>query len=114
MGNGGNEQQQAEIDRLAAAFQNGFTNANDVWQETPEYHKNMFREGVNSLLAELVITSAKATRVSRFPITRMALARIFANLSICALPAYEKGCLDVGFAFVDLLHNRAKTIKDKG
>lgn len=52
--------------------------------------------------------------MSRFPNTRFALARIFANLTLCALPRSETGCLDVGFAFYDLLKQRAYTIKIKG
>lgn len=52
--------------------------------------------------------------MSRFPNTRMAFARIFANLSICALPASERGCLDVAFSYADLLHQRAHTIWTKG
>lgn len=41
-----------DIDVLAAAFQDGFTNGNAVWDETPDYHKDMFREGVRCILAE--------------------------------------------------------------
>jgi len=52
--------------------------------------------------------------MSRFPNTRMALARIFANLTICALPKSETACLDVAFGFYDLLQQRAHTIKVKG
>ena len=29
--------EKAEIDEIAAAFQNGFTNGNAAWEETPEY-----------------------------------------------------------------------------
>ncbi|PDT15886.1 hypothetical protein CO670_15435 [Rhizobium sp. J15] len=52
--------------------------------------------------------------MSKFPLTRFALARVFANLAICALPASERYCLDVGFGFADLLKIRANTIKIKG
>lgn len=38
------------VDSLASAFQDGFTNGNAIWDETPEHHKEMFREGVRSLL----------------------------------------------------------------
>lgn len=53
-------------------------------------------------------------KLSRFPLFRLALARIFANLAICALPASERYCLDVGFGFADLLKIRANTIRVKG
>lgn len=52
--------------------------------------------------------------MSRFPNTRMAFARLFANLSICALPATEKACIGVGFGYADLLLSRAHTISKKG
>ncbi|WP_206120424.1 hypothetical protein [Rhizobium laguerreae] len=41
-----------DIDSLASAFQGGFTNGNAAWNETPEHHKEMFREGVRSLLRD--------------------------------------------------------------
>lgn len=53
-------------------------------------------------------------RLSRFPRTRFALARVFANLAICALPASERYCIDAGFGFADLLKIRANTIRVKG
>ena len=43
----------------------------------------------------------------------MGLARLFANLSLVALPLNERGCLDVGFAYVDLLKHRSATIREK-
>lgn len=52
--------------------------------------------------------------MTRWPNTRMALARIFANLALCALPMEERACLDVGFSFADLLKHRAQTILAKG
>lgn len=42
-----------------------------------------------------------------FPYTRIAFARIFANLAILVLPREERGCIDVGFGFADLLKHRA-------
>ena len=50
--------------------------------------------------------------MTRFPYARMALARIFANLAICALPSQERGALDAGFSFADLLKHRATTIRE--
>lgn len=52
--------------------------------------------------------------MSRFPYTRMSLAKIFANLTLLAIPRTETACLDVGFAFYDLLKARTYTIKVKG
>lgn len=52
--------------------------------------------------------------MSRFPLIRFALARLFANLAICALPISEGYCIDVGFGFADLLKIRANTIRVKG
>jgi hypothetical protein len=55
--------EKAEIDEIAAAFQNGFTNGNAGWEETPEYHKDMFREGTRCALALLASrTSNEALR----------------------------------------------------
>lgn len=51
---------------------------------------------------------------TRFPNTRMALARLFANLAILAIPLSERYCLSVGFEFAGLLKERAHTIKVKG
>lgn len=51
---------------------------------------------------------------TRFPVTRMAFARVFANLAILALPKEERACIDVGFGFADLLKYRTATIRAKG
>lgn len=51
--------------------------------------------------------------MTRFPLFRIGLARLFANLSLVALPLNERGCLDVGFAYVDLLKHRSATIREK-
>lgn len=39
-------QMTVDIDRIASAFQDGFTNGNAQWAQTPEHHKEMFREGI--------------------------------------------------------------------
>lgn len=49
--------------------------------------------------------------MSRLPNTRFALARVFANLTIMALPKNERFCLDAAFSLADLLLNRAVTIR---
>jgi hypothetical protein len=49
-----------------------------------------------------------------FPNTRMALARLFANLMILSLPRTERHCLSQAFDLADLLKARAQTIKIKG
>jgi len=46
--------------------------------------------------------------------TRMALARLFAALSVIALPANESYLHDIGFRFLDDLKQRARTIRIKG
>lgn len=51
--------------------------------------------------------------MSRFPNTRLALARLFANLAICCLPMSERGCIDTGFAFADLLLHRATSVREQ-
>lgn len=51
--------------------------------------------------------------MTRFPMTRFAWARIFANLSILCIPKEERGCLDVGFVFADLLLHRFTQIKEQ-
>lgn len=38
------------LDTLAGAFQDGFTNGNALWDDTPEYHKDAFREGARCLM----------------------------------------------------------------
>jgi len=43
----------ARIDEIAKAFQDGFTNGNGVWAETPEHHKEAFREGARCVLRAL-------------------------------------------------------------
>ncbi|MDM9619113.1 hypothetical protein [Rhizobium sp. S96] len=52
--------------------------------------------------------------MSRFPNTRMAVARLLANMSICALPTSERVCIDVASYYSDLLRIRAQTIREKG
>ncbi len=52
--------------------------------------------------------------MTRFPNTRMALARLFANLAVCALPASETACRDVAIKLAWLTKIRANTIKIKG
>jgi len=51
--------------------------------------------------------------MSRFPVARMALARIFANLAIVALPRDELDCLNTAFYFADQLKARAVVVKDE-
>lgn len=51
--------------------------------------------------------------MTRFPYTRLAIARLFANLALVALPKEERGCLDLGFTFADLLKHRAFTIRPR-
>lgn len=42
-----------DIDKLAQAFMDGFTDGNGQWDENfPEYHKEKYRQGVISLLKE--------------------------------------------------------------
>lgn len=47
-----------DIDKIAIEFQDGFTNGNAVWDDTPAYHKEMFREGVRSALKLLPLYAA--------------------------------------------------------
>lgn len=43
-----------DIDKLAQAFMDGFTDGNGQWDDNfPEYHREKYRQGVVSLLAEL-------------------------------------------------------------
>jgi len=51
-------QEAEEIDSLAAEFMDGFTNGNGVWSDMPDFHKDMYREGVKLLLSALHPTLA--------------------------------------------------------
>lgn len=53
-----------ELDRLAAAFQDGFTNGNVTWSETPEHHRDNFRDGVRSLLSAHTAEKGEAEPVA--------------------------------------------------
>lgn len=42
-----------DVDEIAAAFQDGFTNGNMTWLVTPEHHKESFREGARCVIRAL-------------------------------------------------------------
>ena len=76
---------------------------------------------INRPLPELTTTlyprnqgAGQMAETSRFPLTRMAIARVFANLTVCALPLSERACLEKAINLADHLYARAYTIKEKG
>ncbi len=51
--------------------------------------------------------------MSRFPLTRIALGRLFGYLAILALPFDEDDCLSAGFAFIDRTKVRSAALKSE-